>query len=252
MPKLALIHFFPVIPVFFLYSCVARYGAGNMGSASRFLSKPGYEDSLKSGHYVGGSFYFNEGNGHYDGERSSFGEVFYHYGVSRKHFAFAAGGGLYQGRYQVRFWEQAPGNYSFYGGNITLEMAPNLVFDKNRSRIFKLIQWRILGIRATTTFEDGSFFRFRSRQDSAPGFENLNKHLFFHHLALTSELDFDFKNFRFGLFGANGISFNRDRIFALFFSGGVSISHRRFTLSNQFNAGSRQGTNFSSGLTYRF
>jgi hypothetical protein len=242
----------PLVSIVFLVSCATRYGVGNLGSASRYLSKPMSSDSCEGQHYATGAYYFNDGNGYYTGERSHFGELFYHYGVARKHYVFAAGGGLYLGRYQVREWQQAPGTYAFYGGNLTFELAPNLVFGEDRSRIFRKLEWRALGIRATSSFEDGPFARFRAAQDTLPGFENLNKRLFFHHLGLTSELQFELRRLKMGFFGSVGLSFDSDNFRASFISAGVSLTHSRISLINQFHAGSRQRSNFSAGLTYRF
>lgn len=232
----------------FCFSCTSiyNYGPGQLGTESFVLPSPGNQDSVRTGHYLSGRYFFNQGNGFNDDfqESSNFGNLAYHVGYSRRFFSASAGMGLFLGRYQVKKFTIDPGWKRFYGMHAAGQIALNIPFHEH-------LNWRVLGLSAGFSAEDGDLYAFRKRYRGTYGFSNFNESRFMKHIGLFSGIQARIKEWQIGLNSSFSLIFGDDQFLGVANSVGVSLGFGRLSGVYQFTAGTRQGENQSLGLVVR-
>jgi len=237
---------FSIFCLLFVASCssVYQYGPGHLGGESRVLVTPASHDSLRSGFFLGSRLYLNNGDGYNQGESCRFGELSFHHGLSRKFLSFASGVNAFGGSYDVRKFELERGWKRFYGLQASSQIALNIPLGTN-------FDWRILGLKAGFTLEDGDLYRFRLKYRDYPDFNEYSEGKLIGHAGTYSELMARVREYRFGMSFCNAVLFGREKGLGLASSLGGFLGYRNFTAQYQFTAATQQGSNHSLGLVYR-
>ena len=228
-----------------LYSCstVYQYGPGNLGHESRLLITPGCKDSVRTAHYFSGRYTFNLGNGYNEGESCRFADAYYHLGYSAKYFSGAIGTGVFGGNYQVRKFSQDPGWKKFYGVNAMGQAALNIPIGP--------VNWRILGIRAGISVEDGGLYDFRIKHLDTPGFDELTSNRLTGFAGTFNEIMVRHKDYTFGGSGNFSFLFGQKKLLGVANSSSIYVGYKEFSLIYQITEAIRQGQNHSLGLVFR-
>ncbi|MFO7790695.1 MAG: hypothetical protein ACQES1_09585 [Bacteroidota bacterium] len=249
----------PVIIVFTAliltgYGCSTPlyYGVANGGSESSYMKKPVYRDSNQTSGYVSAKLYHSLQNyAYYKNETLGFAELDAHRSHTCQIFNFAYGGFLYGGYYNVSAAERFKGTKYMLGSGITCEA--------NFSIPFKYFDWRILGVKSTILYENGSYARFRSNAAEYRGIVNIHPYNTILNFSFTTEIAVKLKKMSFGLFFAMGGNYNPDiNTMNEHVTGtGTSCLHatyKRFTGFAQLNIGgifNGYGETISVGVSYR-
>jgi hypothetical protein len=229
-----------------LYSCstVYQYGPGNLGHESRLLITPGSKDSVRTAHYISGRYSFNLGQGYNEGESSRFADAYYHLGYSARYFSGAIGAGVFGGNYQVRKFSPDPGWKKFYGVNAMGQAALNIPIGP--------VNWRILGVRAGFSVEDGGLYDFRIKHREIPGFDEFTSNRLTGFAGTCSEIMIRHKDYTFG--GSSNLVFLFGQREMLGFASSASLyaGYKEYSLIYQITGSIRQGQNHSLGMIFRF
>lgn len=142
--------------LFYVSSCVPRYGAGNYISAAGYVAKPFHgRDSSKQAVYISGTGGTNFGKGYTKRERSYYGSFMAHYAYSADYLSIAAGASGFLGSYNMINNLYPRGDYGYYGFTTFLDAS----YDQNS----RFGTWRVVGLRLATSFEKGDYFQTRKR-----------------------------------------------------------------------------------------
>ncbi|WP_010182671.1 hypothetical protein [Aquimarina agarilytica] len=144
------------------------------------------------------------------------------------------------------------GDKYFYGGGVSGEVAFMIPFKK--------IDWRIIGVKLSMQYEDGSYARLRKRlerinvaEDPDPfvfettDFEDLAPNRISLNISATSEFIYRInKNSHLGFWSSMGVG---NQIFTT--AAGVYFSYDRITGILSSHASIPQGVIYSTGVSYR-
>jgi hypothetical protein len=229
-----------------LYSCstVYQYGPGNLGHETRLLITPGSKDSVRTAHYFSGRYSFNLGNGYNNNEACRFGDAYYHLGYSAKYFSGAIGAGIFGGTYQVQKFSQDPGWKKFYGVNAMGQAALNIPIGP--------VNWRIIGVRAGFSVEDGALYDFRMKHRDTPGFNEFTSNRLTGFAGTCSELMLRHKDYTFGAANNFVFLFGEKELLGIANSSSIHAGYKDYSLIYQLTGSIRQGQNHSLGMIFRF
>ena len=225
-------------------SSVFQYGPGNLGHESRLLLTPGNKDSLRTAHNLSGRYTFNLGDGYNPDESCRFGEAYYHLGYSAKYLSCALGTGLFGGSYKVRKFTIDPGWKNFFGLNGLGQAAVNLPIGP--------FNWRILGVRAGFSAEQGALYDFRRKYRNTPGFDELTDNRLTFFTGTYSEIMYSKNACQFGISGSNTVMFERSGLLGFAASYCMYAGYKDVNLVYQITGGIRQGQNHSLGVVLMF
>jgi hypothetical protein len=227
-----------------LNSCITNYGIANIGSESKYLVKPNYEDSTATASYIAGQFNHNGGKGYYDKELSYFGDIMFNRSHTSKHFIYSYAAIGYFGKYTVSEVAKYQGEKNFYGSALTGEISLNIPFKK--------VDWRVIGLRTTATYETGSYAKFRENAESEDLIFNVHPHNAALNIALTHDVIVKLRKISFGLYSAQGITLGKDSNGILTLSNTLHLTRRRVTGQAQMTMGILgPGTTYSLGISYK-
>jgi hypothetical protein len=233
-----------IVAVMTMNSCVTKYGIANIGSESKYIPKPVYKDTTEKATYLTGQFYHNLGDGYNPDELSYFGDIMINKSHTSKNFNYSYGGIFYLGNYFVNEIPKYKGMKTFYGSALTGEINFNIPFNK--------VDWRIIGLRTTAIYEQGSFTKFRRQAGNENLIENIHPNNATINIGLTHDLIIKLKKVSFGLYSVEGITIGADGNGILTLSNTLHFTRQRFTGFAQMSLGifGQNGT-FSAGINYR-
>jgi hypothetical protein len=232
------------VTILTLNSCETTYGIANIGSESKYLPKPVYKDTTEKATYLTGQFYHNLGDGYQPDELSYFGDVMINRSLTSKYFNYSYGGLLYVGNYYVNEVTSYRGMKTFYGSALTGEINLNIPFKK--------IDWRIIGLRTTSIYEQGNYSTFRRNAGNENLITNIHPHNATINIALTHDLTVKLKKVSFGLYSMEGITIGADGNGIFTISNTLHFTRKCFTGYAQLSLGifGPNGT-ISTGMSYR-
>ncbi|HKK61024.1 MAG TPA: hypothetical protein VJ951_00605 [Bacteroidales bacterium] len=229
------------------------YGVANGGSESSYMDKPVYRGSDQISEYVSAKLYHSvDDYAYYEDESLGFAEFKAHRSHTYKNANLAYGGFLYGGYYNVSALERFKGTKYMIGSGIAGEANLNIPF--------RYVDWRILGVKTTILYENGSYARFRSNAAEYRGIVNIHPYNAILSFSFTTEIAVKLKKMSFGLFIAMGGSYNPDINTLYDHDIGIATfclhgTYKRFTGFAQLNIGGLfmgYGQTLSTGVSFRF
>lgn len=223
-------------------SCIQKpfYGVGNIGSESRLLLKPVYNDTIRKASYVTGHFSHDFGSGYQANENDYYFDLMLHRSYTAKTLGYSYGGSCYLGNYDASVGYPHNGPKSFYGASITGEINTNIPFDG--------VDWRIIGVRTSVNYEGGGMILFRKNAEKDGLIYNRSNTNFTFNLGLTDEIVVKLKNnASCGLYCYMGMA---SRVFVR--SNTLYYTKNRYTGHIQITSAIADKIDiFSFGMTYR-
>lgn len=232
------------LPVF--NGCTPRYGVANLGSQTKYLAKPAYQEEEEKATYLFGQFYQSTG---YDtvfpvNFISYYGDLAYVKSSSAADHNMAYAMFFSGGNYRVRSLENYNGNKFFLGGGFIGDINVNIPF--------KNVDWRIIGIKGAVTYENGEYSKFRTLADKDGLIIDIHPNNLAASMHLTSELLGKINETNFSFYNSFGITYGIRNVFLI--SQALQFTNKRTTILIQpsylifINS---TNVNISFGLNYK-
>lgn len=255
-----------------LTSCSTYYSSANFSNETSPYIKPTYRDTIEKATYITSAFSKGKPSPSNTFENLTFGSVAFHKAETKKNISIAYGGFVHAG--EINFNKKSledfnfsyedfeteeiieattlPTNKYYFGGGASAEIDINIPF--------KYVDWRILGLKSTLTYETGTYLPFRQElvrkfrkseqyYNDGPFFykdiDNTAYDGFTINLSLTSGVVLKLKNSDIGWVSSAGFGSQ-----VLTASTSFYYSQNKFTGFLGWH-GSFQGTIFSAGIAYR-
>jgi len=222
------------------------YGIANGGTESTYLTKPIYSDTNANNNYISAKMYYSVLNTAYNpNEKMAFGEINVHRSHTRKNYNIAYAFVAYGGTYSVNEVEKYKGDKNFIGTALIGDLNYNIPLD--------IMDIRIMGLRTSIIYENGSYATFRKKASSDGLIINAHPNNFALNLSLTQEFIIKLKKVNFGAYNVSGMTFGKNDEHVLTGSQCIQLTHNKTTGFIQRNTGTfGYGQTISLGINYKF